>query len=204
MKVEATSEKYAGLKATVGVHNDSESVKTELEWKHERATVTTGLDLFSPKGTTLSATGAVHHEGISLGGSAEYFIADRQELRKFDGVLAYTSSDLQLTVYSQRKGDILGGKIWKKISPVANIAADLSFDLHKTDVTPKLTFGTSYALDAFGTLVKAKFDTDGKASFSYGQRLNSFTKAFVGTTINTNNLGASGNHTLGFNFVFDI
>jgi len=202
-KVEGTIEKYHGLKATIAGLLDTESLKADLEWKHDHATITTGLDLFSPKGTTASATGVVHHEGFSLGASAEYFIGDRQELRKVDGVIGYTTGELQLTAFSRRKGGVLGGTYHQKVSESTSVAAEISFDLQKTDVTPKLVFGASHNLDTQGTSVKGKFDTDGKVSVSYGQRLNSYLKFFVGANVNTNNLGASGNHSFGVSLVFD-
>jgi len=202
-KVEGTVEKFPGIKATIAGLLDSESLKADLEWKHEHATVTTGLDLFSAKGTTASATAAVHHEGFSLGASTEYFIGDRQEVRKLDGVLAYSTSDLQVTAFSRRWGGVLGGTYFQKVSDGTSVSAEIQFDLQKSDVTPKLTFGASHNLDLQGTQVKGKFDTDGKLSLSYGQKLNNYLKFFVGANINTNNLGPSGNHTLGVALTFD-
>jgi len=206
LKVEATVENsLPGLKATLGGQSDTESFKADFEWKHEYATVTTGLDFFSPKGNTLSASGVFNYDGISVGGSAEYFIADKQEFRKVDGVLAYSTPDLQLTAFSRRKGEVLGGSYFQRISSALGLATEISFDLRKADVTPKLTFGGSYSLDTpTSTTVKGKFDTDGKLSLSYGQKLNNLARFTVGSSINTNNLGASGNHTLGFSVVFDL
>jgi len=206
VKVEATVENsLPGLKATVGGQSDTESFKADFEWRHDVATLTTGLDFFSPKGNTLSATGLFNWEGFSVGGAAEYFIADKQEFRKVDGVFGYTTPDLQLTAFSRRKGEVFGGTYFQKISPSINLAAEMAFDLRKSDVTPKLTFGGSYLLDSISSsTVKGKFDTDGKLSLSYGQKLNSVARVTVGSTINTNNLGASGNHTLGFGVVFDL
>jgi len=204
VKAEATIEKFPGLKITLGGNSETESVKADLEWKHERATVTTGLDLLSPKGTKASATVALHHEGISLGASTEYLIADRQEVTKLDGVLAYTTSDLQLTAYAKKKGDTLGATYHQKVSASTSAAAEIAFDLHKSDITPKLTFGVAHTLDLVGTQVKGKFDTDGKLSLSYGFRLNPNVKLWVGSSVNTNNISASGNHSTGFSAVVDF
>jgi len=206
LKVEATIENsLPGLKATVGGQSDTESFKADFEWRHDLATLTTGLDFFSPKGNTLSASAVFNYEGWSVGGSAEYFIADKQEFRKADGVLAYTTPDLQVSAFTRRKGEVLGGSYYQRISAVLGLAAEMSFDLRKADVTPKLTFGGTYNLDApSAAVVKSKFDTDGKLSLSYGQRLNSLARFTVGSTVNTNNLGASGNHTIGFGVVFDL
>jgi len=206
VKVEATVENpIPGLKATLGGQSDTESFKADFEWKHDRATVTTGLDFFSTKGNTLTASGVVHHEGFSLGASAEYFISDKQEVRKLDGVAAYTTPDLQVTAFSRRKGDVLGGTYFQRVSALLGLGAEISFDLGKADGTPKLTFGGNYVLDApTSTTVKGKFDTDGKLSLSYGQRLNSFSKFTIGSTVNTNNLGASGNHAVGVSLVVDL
>jgi hypothetical protein len=205
-KVEATVENsLPGLKATVGGQSDTESFKADFEYKHDLATITTGLDFFSPKGNTVAAAAVFNYEGFSLGGSTEYFIADKQEFRKADAVAAYSTPDLQLTAFSKRKGEVLGGSYYQRISATLGIAAEIGFDLRKADVTPKLTFGGTYSLDApSASTVKGKFDTDGKLSLSYGQKLNSLARFTVGSTINTNNLGASGNHTIGFSVVFDL
>jgi len=206
VKVEATVENsLPGLKATVGGQSDTESFKADFEWKHDLTTITTGLDFFSPKGNTLSASGVFNYEGFSVGGTAEYFIADKQEFRKVDGVLAYSTPDLQLTAFSRRKAEVLGGSYYQRISSVLGLAAEMAFDLRKADVTPKLTFGGTYTLDApSSSIVKGKFDTDGKLSLSYAQKLSSIAKVTVGSSINTNNLGASGNHTIGFAVQFDL
>lgn len=206
VKAEATIENaLPGLKATLGGQTDTESIKADLEYKHDNFTVTTGLDFFSPKGNTLSATGVVSYEGFSVGASTEYFIADKQELRKFEGVAAYTTPDLQLTFFSRRKGDVLGGTYYQRVSAALGLGAEIAFDIRKPDGTPKLTFGSSYTLDTLtATTVKGKFDTDGKLAVSYGQRINPYTRFTIGSTVNTNNLGASGNHAIGFSIVVDI
>jgi len=193
------------LKLTATAASDAESFKTDLEWKHERATFTTGVDFFAPKGTNVQGTGAVHYEGISVGVSAEYLISDKQELKKIDGVVAFTTPDLQITAFSRRKFNTFGGSYFQRVSDKTNVSAEIVFDLAKPDLPPKLTLAASEVLDpATATLFKAKFDTEGLLSVAYSQKLNAFAKLVIGSNINTNNLGGTGNHKLGFNLTLDL
>jgi len=204
-KIETTIEKYAGFKGTITAVNEHESIKGDLEWKTDRASFTTGVELFNPKGTTLSASGVVSHEGLSLGVAGEYFVGDKHsELKKADAVLAYTTPDLQITGFARQKGNVFGGTYWQRVNADISLATEFSLDSKKSDVSPKLTVGVSNNFDLIGTQGKIKIDTEGKLSLSYGQRLNQWVKFNVGTSINANNLGASGNHQTGVSLVFDF
>jgi len=204
-KVEATIEKYAGFKGTVTAFNETESIKGDLEWKSDRASFTTGIEVLNPKGTTLAASGVVSHDGISFGASAEYLIGDsKQEFKKADAVLAYTTPELQLTGFARSKGSVFGASYWQRVNSDIALAAEFSLDTKKTDISPKLAVGLSENFDLVGTTGKIKIDTEGKLSLAYGQRLNQWLKFNVGTAINANNLGASGNHQTGVSLVFDF
>jgi len=204
LKIEGTSEKYPGVKATVTGVTEPESIKADVEWKADRASLTAGIDAFSTKGTTLSASGVVSHEGFSLGVSGEYIFGDKQEVKKADAVVAYTLPDLQFTLFGRQKGYLYGASYFQKLSPDLSLAAELAIDSKKTDVAPKLTVGVSNNFDQNGTQAKLKFDTEGKLSLSYSQKISQWVKFTLGTSVNVNNLGASGNHQVGVGLVFDF
>eukprot|EP01112_Ceratiomyxa_fruticulosa_P014774 TRINITY_DN426_c0_g1_i2.p1 TRINITY_DN426_c0_g1~~TRINITY_DN426_c0_g1_i2.p1 ORF type:complete len:282 (-),score=83.30 TRINITY_DN426_c0_g1_i2:191-1036(-) len=203
-KVEATVEKYPGFKGTITAINETESIKGDLEYKSDRFTFTTGIEALNPKGTTLSASSVVSHEGLSLGVSGEYLIGDKTEFKKADAVLAYTTPELQITGFARSKGSIFGATFFQRVNPDISLAAEFSLDTKKTDVAPKLAVGVSNNFDSQGTQGKIKIDTEGKLWLSYSQILNQRLKFTVGTSINANNLGASGNHQTGVSLVFDF
>jgi len=199
LKVEATVEDVVpGLKASVTVHGDSESLTVDAEYKHEYITVGGAINVLSPKGNRLTAASVVGYEGFALGLQAEYVYDKWQNI---NGVASYTHPDFVGTLFArvntQATTNIFGLTFHHRLNARASIAAEGSFDVNKTSESPKITVGGSYDLADSPTTVKGKLDTEGRASLSYAHRLNKYARLILGTSINTNNFSASGNHSFG-------
>jgi len=193
-----------GLKSTVTASSDSESVKLDMEYKHEYLTFGTSLDFLGPKGNTLNASGVIGLDGLALGLQAEYLYAgaDNSKFTSASGVASYSGNDFVASVLTRNKGDIIGGTFYQKINSRAAVGAELTVDVKKQAESPVFTIGGAYDLDA-DTTVKGKFNTEGKISFSWAQRVHKHVRVVLGSQINTNNLSGSGNHSIGLTFSFN-
>jgi voltage-dependent anion channel protein 2 len=187
-----------GLKTTVTGHSDTESLTFDVEYKHEYFTASTSCHTLDPSGTTLTSSAVVGLDGWGLGGQATYSSAG-QRWTQINGVASYTSADFVATLFTRTKPtqNLVGGSYFQRISDRVAVGGEMTVDLNKEKESTKLTVGGSYDLDPL-TTVKGKFDTDGKLSLSYAQRLNKYARLIIGSTINTNNLSPSGNHQFGF------
>lgn len=204
VKVELSAEDVVpGLKATITGHGDSESVTLEGEYKHEYVTLAGSVNLLAAQGNRLTAASVFGYDGFALGLQAEYVY---DKWRTINGVASYTSPDFVATVFArantQTSTNILGLTYHQRFNIRTAIAAEASIDVSKTTESPKIAIGGSYDLD-LDTTVKGRLDTEGRVSLSYAQRLNRYTRAIFGTSINTNNFGASGIHTVGMTLSFN-
>jgi len=160
-------------------------------------------NVLSPKGTTLKGSLVLGHSGYAGGISAEYNV---DKINKIDTSLSFTNNfDLTTNVYAhinpQDSSATLGFSHFQNHSRGA-FAVDATFDPSKTTQTPKIILGGSYILDDKST-AKAKFDTTGRLGLSYSHRLTPNTRLVYGTSVNTQNPSAPGDHSLGFSLHFD-
>jgi len=199
LKVEVTAEDIVpGLKATATGHADSESITIDTEYKHEYVTLAGSVNILSPKGNKLTASTVVGYDGFAVGLQAEYI---HDKWQNINGLASYTYSDFVTSVFArvntQATTNIVGLTYHQRFNPRASIAAEASLDVNKTSEAPKITVGGSYDLLDSPTTVKAKLDTEGRVSLSYAHRLNKYARLILGSSVNTNNFAASGNHTFG-------
>jgi len=204
LKVEVTAEDIVpGLKTTITGHGDSESVTLDAEYKHEYITLAGSLNVLSAQGNRLTAASVFGYDGFAIGLQAEYVY---DKWRNINGIASYTNPDFVATLFArsntQATTNIIGLTYHQRLNLRSSIAAEASIDVNKTSESPKITVGGSYDLDT-ATTVKGKLDTEGRVSLSYAQRLNKFTRAILGTSINTNNFSSSGIHTLGLTLSFN-
>jgi len=192
-----------GLKLTTTGETASESLTVEAEYKREGVTVVGLANVLSPKGTTLKGSLVLGHSGYAGGVSAEYHT---DKISRIDTNFSYSNNlDLTTNLYArinpQDSSAILGFSHFQTHSR-GGFAVDATFDPSKTTQVPKITLGTSYNLDERSS-AKAKFDTAGRLGLSYAHRLTPNTRFVVGTSINTQNPSAPGDHSLGFSLHFD-
>jgi len=213
VKVEAVADNLLhvdGLKTTLtGFSRGSENFgNCAVEYRHELATVTTGVDYGKAEGSTVKASAVVGSQGFALGASTEYFFGGESELKDLTTVLSYTSTDFDITVFgriqSQTDNDKneIGGTYYHRINPDWQVGSEAVFETANTDVKPKLTFATQYQLHADTTL-KSKFDTTGRLGFSFQQKYNRNVRFTLGATLDTNNLGGKNSSTFGFSLALN-
>jgi hypothetical protein len=91
----------------------------------------------------------------------------------------------------------LGATYFHKINNDLSVGTEVVFDVsHHATNKPKLTFGTQYRLEN-DTILKGKFDTDGKLGLSYQQKFSRNARLTIASTIDANNL-SKGSSTFGF------
>eukprot|EP01110_Echinostelium_bisporum_P000985 TRINITY_DN12404_c0_g1_i1.p1 TRINITY_DN12404_c0_g1~~TRINITY_DN12404_c0_g1_i1.p1 ORF type:complete len:285 (-),score=185.75 TRINITY_DN12404_c0_g1_i1:32-886(-) len=198
LKVEATVDNVvSGLNTKVIGDTKNNTVTVEADYKHDNITLNGSVDFFNTKGTNASAAAVVGYEGFSVGLQTKY---SNNTLSAVNGIAAYSAADYVATFYGQFKTNRVGATYFQRISPRATVAAEASFDLaDKSAESPKLTVGGAYDVDPLSAAtVKGKFDTDGKLSISYAQRLNAYARLVIGSSFNTNNLSKTGGHNFGF------
>jgi len=194
-----------GLKTTLtGFSRGNDNFGTlGLEYKHELATVTTSVDYGKAAGSTVKASAVIGAQGIALGASTEYFFGGESELKELTTVLSYASPDFDITAFGriQNQNDEdkneLGATYFHKINSDWQVGAEATFETANTDAKPKLTFATQYLLQN-DTILKGKFDTNGKLGLSYQQKYNRNAKLTISSSIDTNNLGGKNSSTFGF------
>lgn len=199
LKVEATAEDLVpGLKTTLTGHADSESLTFDAEYKHEYLTLGGSVNVLSPKGNKVTASSVFGYEGFAVGLQAEYVYDKWQNI---NGVASYTHPDYVGTLFARvnthAATNVLGLTFHHRFSNRATIATEASLDVNKSSESPKIVVGGSYDLADSPTTVKGKVDTEGRVSLSYAHRLNKYARLILGSSINTNNFSASGNHTFG-------
>jgi len=198
VKVEATVEDLLpGLKSTLTGHGDSESITFDSEYKHEYLTLAGSVNVLGAQGNRFTASSVFGFDGFAVGLQAEYVY---DKWRTVNGIASYTNPDFVATLFArannQASTNIIGLTYHQRLNSRSAVAAEASFDVNKTTESPKITVGGSYDLDP-STTTKARVDTEGRISLSYAQRLNKYARLILGTSINSNNLSSSGNHTFG-------
>jgi len=194
-----------GLKTTLtGFSRGNDNFGTiGVEYKHELATVAASADYGKASGSTVKASAVIGTQGIALGASAEYFFGGESELKELTTVLSYASPDFDITAFGriQNQNDEdkneLGATYFHKINSDWQVGAEATFETANTDAKPKLTFATQYLLQN-DTILKGKFDTNGKLGLSYQQKYNRNAKLTISSSIDTNNLGGKNSSTFGF------
>jgi len=203
LKVEASVEDIVpGLKTTITGHGESESITVDAEYKMEYVTVATSLNVLSAQGNRFTGSTVVGYDGFAVGLQAEYVY---DKWRNFNGIVSYTHPEFVATLFARsnaQTSNILGLTYHQRVNPRTAVAAEATFDANKTSESPKITVGGSYDLTV-DSVVKAKMDTEGKLSGSFAQRLNKYTRLILGSSVNTNNFSASGNHTFGLTLSFN-
>jgi len=198
VKVEASSSTLVpGTKFTLSGVTESETVTSELEYKHKNLAATASLNLFSSKGTTASVSTVVGHEGYSLGLQTDYNFSTNT-INNLNGAFSYFSLDPKIptvTLFGKFKRGVAGFNVHHKLTDRVSAAAEGEYNYVNNAENPKLTVGVSYEADALTTL-KGKIDTNGHVAASVSTRVNSL-RLTVGTVLNSNNFSAPSKANFG-------
>jgi len=199
-----------GLKTTITGNSKGDDLFATLgfDYTHEKATVGFSADYGKANGSTVKASGVIGHQGFHLGGSAEYFLGQESKLNELHTILGYASPVYDVELFGRIKSqddqdkNEVGANYFHKYNNELSFGTEIVYDTANAEAKPKLTLGSRYSLDA-DTVVKTKFDTEGKLGFSYGQKFNKNTKFTVSSTVDTNNFQTKGSSTLGFVLSFE-
>jgi len=203
-KVEASvDDPLHGLKLTGTGHVADESLTLEGEYKRDYVTAAVSANVLSPKGTKLEGSLVGGHSSLGLAGGilAQY---NTDKINKISTHITYSTNDTATNGYAHinpQDSSTQFGVAYYQIHSKGAFTADANYDPSKPQL-PKITVGGSYNIDDKST-VKGKIDTLGKLGLSYSHKLNSNSRFVLGTSINTQNLSASGDHNLGFLLSFD-
>jgi len=204
----AVADKFTpGLKTTVTANSkDNETFGTlGVEYKHELGTVSVSGDYGKAAGSTVNASAVVAYQNWSLGAKADYFLGITQDsdLKEFQTSLNYNSGEFDLQAFGRIRSlgeedkQELGGSYFHKVNNDLSVGTEVIFDVsNHTTNKPKLTFGSQYRLEN-DTILKGKFDTDGKINLSYQQIFSKNAKLTLAGTMDANNL-AKNSSTFGF------
>jgi len=209
VKVEAAvADKLApGLKTILTANQKGEESFATLgiDYKHELGSLNITGDYGKPSGSNLTAAAVVGYNNFSLGAKADYFLGITQDsdLKEFQANLTYASGEFDFQAFGRIRSlgeedkQELGGTYFHKVNNDLSVGTEVVFDVsNHTTNKPKLTFGTQYRLEA-DTLLKGKFDTDGKLGLSYQQQFSRNAKLTISGTVDANNL-AKNSSTFGF------
>jgi hypothetical protein len=206
-KVEAKIDDHftPGLTTTVSAETVKEDIKATVgvEYKHELATFTTTVDYGRSEGSNLISSAVVGTQGFQLGAQFNYFIGSSNDssLKEFLSTASYGNDEFDLGVYgkiiNEKDSTILGANYFQRVNPDLLVGADVSFDTQNVDSKPKLTAGAQYRIDS-ESLVKTKFDTDGKLGVSFSQKFKT-SKLVLAGTFDTNSLSTKNSSNVAFN-----
>jgi hypothetical protein len=178
-----------------------------LEYRHKNASVTLSTEVGRATDNALKASAVVGHQGVTIGTSAEYLRKDSTtELKELKSSVGYSSDEFDVVAYGKvnqkdlRKTTEVGATYYHKLNSNVAVGTEVKFDVTTKDADkkPTLTFGTQYKVDA-DTLVKAKFDTEGKLGLSYQLQVNKNTKLTAAATIDSNDPSSKHGTQFGFN-----
>jgi len=204
----AVADKLApGLKTTLTANSraDERFATVAVDYKHELGSLTVSGDYGKTAGSNLSAAAVVGYQNFALGAKADYFLGITQDsdLKEFQANLTYLSNEYDMQAFGRIRslGDDdkqeLGATFFHKVHNDLSVGAEVVFDVsNHTTNKPKLTFGSQYRLEK-DTLLKGKFDTDGKIGLSYQQTFSKNAKLTIAGTVDANNL-AKNSSTFGF------
>jgi len=201
----------SGLKTTLSANSKGDDVfgVANVEFRNENLALTANVDYGKAAGSTLKGSGVFGSSyGAFIGGSIEYFVGLAQEsisdLKEMTTTVGYATSDFDLAVFGRLKSlddedkHEVGASYFHKVRPDTSVGSEIVCDIGNADVSkPKLVFVSQYSSTPETTL-KAKIDTDGKLSLSYGQQYNKGTKFVLAGTFDTNNLGSKSSSAFGF------
>lgn len=207
----AVEDKFAdGLKTIITGNSKGEDLfaTVGVEYKHEKATISASADYGKASGSTLKASGVVGHQGFNFGASTEYFLGNESQLRELHTILGYGCPSFDFGVFGKIKSvddeekNEVGVNYFQRLYDDLSVGTEIVFDTANADSKPKLTVGTKYAIEK-DTVLKTKFDTEGKLGFSYQQKFNKNTKFTVSSTVDTGNFSSKGSSTFGFTLNFE-
>jgi len=196
-----------GLKTTLTANSRAEDTfeTVAIDYKHEVASVSLSADYGKTAGSTINASAVVAYQRWSLGAKADYFLGITQDsdLKEFQTSINYNSDEFDAQAFGRIKSlgeedkHELGATYFHKINNDLSVGTEVVFDVsHHATNKPKLTFGTQYRLEN-DTILKGKFDTDGKLGLSYQQKFSRNARLTIASTIDANNL-SKGSSTFGF------
>jgi hypothetical protein len=211
-KVEAAVEDKLvdGLKTTVAANSkgDDNFATFGLDYKHEYAALSVSAEYGKPNGSTVKPSFVVAHQGFFLGALAEYFVGTESSLKDLHTILGYSATDYEGGVFGrirsvddEEKNEI-GLNYFQRVNDDLSFGAEIAVDTANAEVKPKLTLGSRYVIEK-DSVVKTKFDTDGKLGFSYNQKFNKNTKLTLSSTVDTNNFSSKGSGQFGFALSFE-
>jgi len=196
-----------GLKTTLttNARGDETFATVAVDYKHELGSINLTGDYGKPTGSNLSAAAVVAYQSFSLGAKADYFLGITQDsdLKEFQANLTYATGDFDFQGFGRIRSlgeedkQELGATYFHKVNNDLSVGTEVVFDVsNHTTNKPKLTFATQYRLEQ-DTLLKGKFDTDGKLGLSYLQTFSRNAKLTISGTVDANNL-AKNSSTFGF------
>jgi len=221
-KLEVAMEDYhlAGLKTTLtGNYKPDEKFATfGVDYQHETSgNLSVSVDYGKALGSTLKGSAVVGYENYTLGGSAEYLLAnnaDNSELKDIQTSIGYAGTSSDITIFGRMKAadpkakiekdrdekNTVGVSFYHKFAPDWTVGGEASFEmLPPSDKNAaKLTLGTQYRVTD-DTTVKTKFDTQGKVGLSLAQRYNRYTRFIISSTFDT-----ADKHTAQFGFTVSM
>jgi len=200
-----------GLKTTLSANSRGDDVfgVANVEFRNENLALTANVDYGKAAGSTIKGSGVFGSAyGAFIGASIEYFVGLSQEaisdLKEMTTTVGYSTLDWDLAAFGRIKSldeedkNEVGANYFHRVRPDVAVGSEIVCDIGNADATkPKLVFVTQYS-PQIDTTVKAKVDTDGKLSLSYGQQFNKNAKLTLSGTFDTNNLGAKSSSVFGF------
>jgi len=196
---------------------DFRHIQADVEYKHPQHFSIAGYVKYSLQGPSpkhrqpaVGGSATFTYDKVTLGGQVEAKLpaeGEKQEITKYGASLDFSSSDFNLTVYSNNEKDedesnpdkaILGVSYYQKLGDTVEIASDLFCDTNKQEDHPvKITFGGVWKADKWTTMrAKISGDDGGTCALSYQQKINDYTTFTICTEANVSNLG--GPHKFGF------
>jgi len=201
----------SGLKTTLGLNSKGEDLfgTVGVDYKHDYATISATADYGKASGSTLKASGVAGRDGFSMGASAEYFVGQQEStLKDLHVIVGYGIPSYDFSVFGRIRSEDeeekneIGSNFFHKVNDDFSYGTEVVFDTANADSKPKLTLGGRYVVDK-DSVVKTKFDTEGKLGFSYAQKFNRNTKFTLSSTVDTNNFSSKGSSTFGFTLGFE-
>lgn len=199
LKVETVVEnKFAeGLKTTTSVQSKLDNLTSTLsiDYKHDLATLSLHGNFTKGIGSILKAASVIGFaKNGSMGASVEYFLGNTHSgLREFCGNLNYNAEEFDVSIFGRMKNlgeeekQEVGASYFHKLNNNLSVGTEIVLDVPPVSTKPKLTLASQYVIEK-DSIIKGKFDTDGKIGFSLQQRLNKNVKGTLSTTIDSNNL----------------
>jgi hypothetical protein len=209
VKVEvAVAEKLApGLKTTVTANSkaDGNFGTLAVDYKQEHGTLSIAADYGKQNGSLVNAAAVVAHQNWSIGAKADYLlgITTDSDLLEFQANLGYSSDEFDVQAFGRVKSlgeedkHELGATYFHRINNDLSVGTEVVFDVSASGANkPKLTFASQYRLEN-DTILKGKFDTEGRLGLSYQQKFSRNAKLTIGAAIDANNLNKNSS-TFGF------